>query len=409
MFIDLDRFKTVNDSLGHDVGDQLLIAVARRIRAALRESDTVARLGGDEFVIVVPGIAGPEDAARVAAKIVAEVGEPLVLAGHSLHTSPSIGIGIFPTDGNCADTLMKNADAAMYFAKQHGRNSFHFFTADMDVTANERLQLETQMHQALDRQEFFLVFQPQVEILTGRVVGVEALVRWRHPDRGEIQPERFIPIAEETGLIIPLGAWVLEDACRQAMAWRNGASSLRIAVNLSVHQLKDRNLVTHVAATLAKTGLPPERLELEITESAMMEHPEAAVDMLRSLAALGVHLAIDDFGIGYSSLSYLKRIPNSRLKIDRSFVMDLETDANDIAITEGIIVLARSLGLPVLAEGIETSAQLDMLKSLGCGEGQGFLFSRPLSADALREFLANGGTQRDTGTELPPPLPKHLH
>jgi diguanylate cyclase (GGDEF)-like protein/PAS domain S-box-containing protein len=390
MFIDLDRFKNINDSLGHDIGDQLLVAVARRIRGALRESDTVARLGGDEFVVVVPGIVGPEDAARVAEKIVVEVGAPLVLAGHTLHTSPSIGIGMFPTDGGGVQTLMKNADAAMYHAKQHGRNGFRFFTADMNAAASERLLFETQLHHALDRHEFFLVFQPQVEIVSGRVVGVEALVRWRHPDRGVILPERFIHIAEEIGLIVPLGVWVLEEACRQAMLWDAGASGLRVAVNVSVHQLEDRHLAAQVAATLAKTGLPAGRLELEITESAVMRHPEAAIEMLRSLAALGVRLAIDDFGTGYSSLAYLKRLPNSRLKIDRSFVMDLESDPNDVAITEGIIALARSLGLAVTAEGIETATQLDMLKRFGCGEGQGFLFSRPLSAEALHEFVATG-------------------
>jgi len=409
MFIDLDRFKTINDSLGHDVGDQLLIAVAKRIRAALREADTVARLGGDEFVVVVSGIAGPEDAARVAEKIVAEVGEPLVLAGHALHVSPSIGIGMFPTDGAGIDTLMKNADAAMYHAKQHGRNGFRFFTADMNAAASERLLYETQLHHALDRGEFFLVFQPQVEIDSGRVVGVEALLRWRHPDRGEILPDRFIPVAEEIGLIVPLGAWVIEEACRQAMLWEGGASRLRVAVNLSVHQLEERRLAEHVAATLARTGLPAERLELEITESAVMRHPGAAIEMLRSLAALGVRLAIDDFGTGYSSLSYLKRLPNSRLKIDRSFVMDLETDPNDVAITEGIIALARSLGLAVTAEGIETAAQLDMLKRFGCGEGQGFLFSRPLTAAALRDFLAAGAMPGAAVARLPAGPSDTLH
>ncbi|MEW6165374.1 MAG: EAL domain-containing protein [Pseudomonadota bacterium] len=405
-FLDLDRFKTINDSLGHDVGDQLLVAVAKRIRGALRESDTVARLGGDEFVVVVPGIAGPEDAARVAEKIVAEVGEPLVLAGHALHTSPSIGIGIFPTDGGSAETLLKNADAAMYHAKQHGRNNFRFFTADMNEAASERLLFETQLHHALDRHEFHLVFQPQVEIVGGRVVGVEALLRWHHPDHGEILPERFIPIAEEIGLIVPLGAWVLEEACRQAMSWEGGASALRVAVNVSVHQLEDRHLVEQVAAVLTRTGLPAERLELEITESAVMRHPEAAIDRLRSLVALGVHFAIDDFGTGYSSLAYLKRLPNSRLKIDRSFVMDLETDPNDVAITEGIIALARSLGLVVTAEGIETPAQLGILREFGCGEGQGYLFSRPLAAAALREFLAGHAPPPAGGGQ--PPF-RHLH
>jgi diguanylate cyclase (GGDEF)-like protein/PAS domain S-box-containing protein len=388
MFIDLDRFKTINDSLGHDVGDQLLVAMATRIRAVLRESDTVARLGGDEFVVVAAGIAGPPDAAHVAEKIIDEVGATLVLAGHALHVSPSIGISMFPADGHDADSLMKHADGAMYYVKQHGRNSFHFFTADMNAAASERLLLETQLHRALDRQELTLVYQPQVEICTGRIIGAEALLRWRHPDRGDILPEQFIPIAEDTGLIVSLGAWVLEEACRQAMTWGEGAMAPRVAVNVSVHQLRDRHLVQHVAATLARTGLPAERLELEITESAVMENPEAMIDILRALDDLRVRLAIDDFGTGYSSLAYLKRLPGSRLKIDRSFIMDLETDPNDVAITEGIIALARSLGLPVTAEGIESPAQLDMLKKFGCAEGQGFLFSRPLTPEAMRAFLS---------------------
>lgn len=410
MFMDLDRFKTVNDSLGHDIGDQLLVTVARRIRNVLRESDTVARLGGDEFVIVVPGIATPEDAARVAEKVITEVGMPMVLAGHSLHTSPSIGIGLFPGDGGSVETLMKNADAAMYYAKQHGRNTFRFFTANMNAAASERLLFETQLFHALDRREFYLAFQPQVEIQTGLVVGVEALVRWRHPDHGEILPERFIQIAEEIGMIGPLGAWVLEAACREAMTWRGRGAALRIAVNLSVHQVEDRRLPETVAAILGRTGLPPERLELEVTESAMMLHPEEAVESLRMLAGMGVHLAIDDFGTGYSSLAYLKRLPNSRLKIDRSFIMDLESDANDVAITEGIIALARSLGLAVTAEGIETPAQLGMLRSFGCGEGQGYLFSKPLGHEELVAFFADAG-----GNDISPGLmaerldTRHLH
>jgi len=408
MFLDLDRFKNINDSLGHDVGDQLLMEVARRVRGVLRESDTVARLGGDEFVVVLTGVAGPEDAARVAEKIVGEVGAPLMLAGHSLHTSPSIGISIYPHDGTSADMLMKNADAAMYQAKQGGRNGFRFFTADLDEAASERLLLETQLHGALDRREFFLVFQPQVEILSSRVAGVEALLRWRHPDRGVIEPARFIPIVEEIGLIVPLGAWVLEEACRQAVRWGVGLASPRVAVNLSVRQLEDRHLVEHVAQTLQETGLPAERLELEITESGVMRHPERAIEVLRSLAALGVRLAIDDFGTGYSSLSYLKRLPNSRLKIDRSFVRDIETDPNDAAIIGGIIALAHSLGLAVTAEGIETPAQLAMLRKFGCDEGQGYLFSRPLDAETLREFLVAAGS----GSAVAAPLPaanRQLH
>lgn len=387
MFIDLDRFKTINDSLGHDIGDQLLIAVAQRIRALLRESDTVARLGGDEFVIVVPNVNGPEDAAHVAEKVISEVGEPMTLAGHVLHATPSIGICMFPADGNTAEMLLKNADAAMYHAKQHGRNAYHFFTADMNAAANERLLLETRLHRALDRGEFVLAYQPQIELRSGRVVCVEALVRWRHPDRGEIPPAEFIPVAEEIGLILPLGEWVVEEACRQAMAWGAAASDIRIAVNLSARQLKSRQFVDHVAATLIRTGLPPNRLEMEITESSVIDHPETAVETLRALAALGVRLTIDDFGTGYSSLAYLRRLPCSRLKIDRCFVQGLTTDDNDTTIAQGIVALAGSLGLAVTAEGIETAAQLELLMRIGCREGQGFLFSRPLSPEALQAYL----------------------
>ena len=388
MFIDLDRFKTINDSLGHEIGDQLLVAVARRIRAALRETDTVARLGGDEFVIVVPGVTAPEDAARVAEKIIEHVGEPLVLAGHTLHTSGSIGIGLFPTDGADTDTLMRNADTAMYYAKQHGRNTYHFFAADMNAAATERLLMETQLRHAVDRGEMHLVYQPQVDLLSGKVIGAEALLRWHHPERGIVSPVNFIPVAEETGLIVPLGLWVLETACAQAAAWHSeGLADLRISVNLSVRQFRDHNLARHVAEVLERSGLPADRLELEITESAIMENAEQAIEVLRALRDQGIHIAIDDFGTGYSSLAYLKRFPVGRLKIDRSFVMDLESDTNDVAIARSIVALAQALGLSVTAEGVETPAQLEMLKTFGCAEGQGYLFSRPLTADALRAFL----------------------
>ncbi len=405
MFIDLDRFKTINDSLGHDVGDQLLIAVSRRIRAALRETDTVARLGGDEFVIVVPGISAPEDAARVAEKIIDHIGKPIALAGHALHTSPSIGISLFPGDGEDTDTLMKNADTAMYFAKQHGRNAYHFFAADMNATATERLLMETQLRAAIDCGEMRLVYQPQVDLANGEVVGVEALLRWDHPLRGPVPPSAFIPVAEETGLIVPIGRWVLETACHEAARWEKaGLPPLRVAVNLSARQFQDHELVRHIAETLERTGLPADRLEVEITESAVMENAERAAEILRALRGTGIQVAIDDFGTGYSSLAYLKRFPVNRLKIDRSFVMDLEHDANDVAIAHGIVALARTLGLSVIAEGIETPAQLAMLKAFGCAEGQGYLFSRPLERDALAGFL------RPSAAPVAPRSPRpHLH
>jgi diguanylate cyclase (GGDEF)-like protein/PAS domain S-box-containing protein len=389
MFIDLDRFKTINDSLGHDVGDQLLIAVSLRLRSVLRESDTVARLGGDEFVIVVTGVIGPEDAARVAEKVIAQVGKPLVLPGHVLHTSPSIGIGLFPHDGGDRDTLMKNADAAMYYAKQHGRNAFHFFAADMNAAAAGLLLLETQLRGALDRGEFFLVFEPQVDLATGRPLGVEVQARWRHPDRGTLEPATFLPVAEESGLVVQLGAWVVAEACRQARAWdAAGLPPLRISVSLSAQQLKDRNLAHHVTEVLQRTGLPAERLEFEIADGMAAEDIEHASETLSTLQALGVHLALGNFGAGYAPLSSLRRLSFCRFKIAASFVADLETNPRDVAIAAGIVALARELTLPVTAEGIETPAQLTILRNVGCSEGQGAMFAKPLTAEALRDYLA---------------------
>jgi len=388
MFIDLDRFKSINDSLGHDVGDQLLITVARRIRESVRESDTVARLGGDEFVVVTKGLAtGMEDAAHIAEKIIANLGQPLHLAGHVLYTTPSIGIALYPEDGATVQTLTKNADIAMYHAKESGRNGYRFFNAHMNVAASERLCLESDLHQALARGEFHLRYQPLVEIGSSAVTGVEALIRWHHPELGEILPGRFIPIAEEIGLIDPIGTWVLATACGEVAKWIDGPD-LRLAVNLSARQIESPGFVETVRAILDGSGLSPQRLEIEIQESATLAAPEAMIEALVALAAMGVRIAIDDFGSVYSSLAYLKRLPNSRLKIDRAFVKDLEYDPNDVAITEGIIALARSLGQDVTAEGIETPAQLAMLQSFGCREGQGHLLSPPLSIDALRVYLA---------------------
>jgi diguanylate cyclase (GGDEF)-like protein/PAS domain S-box-containing protein len=388
MFVDLDRFKNVNDSLGHDVGDQLLVTVAERLRSVLREADTVSRLGGDEFIIVAMALDGPEDAARVAEKVIERVGEAVDAAGYVIHTSPSIGIAMFPHDGADRTTLMRNADTAMYHAKQQGRNRYHFFTAEMDAAIGERMFLETQMRGALERGEFFLVFQPQFELASGRPVGVEALLRWRHPERGLLPPDKFIPIAEESGFIVTLGLWVLEEACRQAQTWAAaGLANLRIGVNLSLRQIRDRNLPQQVAEVLERTGMTAGLLELELTESAVMDNPELATEVFSALRALGLHLAIDDFGTGYSSLAYLRRLPKSRLKIDRSFVMDLEHDPNDAAVTQGIVALAHSLGLPTIAEGIETPAQFEMLKRFGCLEGQGYLYSPPLVAEELQTFL----------------------
>lgn len=394
MFIDMDRFKAINDSLGHPVGDQLLVEVARRIKHCVRESDVVARFGGDEFVVVATGIA---DAAVTTASTLAEkiqrlLAQPYPISDHALHSTPSIGIGIFPDDGADADTLMKNADTAMYHAKARGRNNFQFFTAAMNAQAAERQQLESSLHQALRNGEFLLHFQPQVEALSGKVTGFEALARWNHPQQGLVPPLKFIPVAEETGLIEPLGDWVLDAACAQLRAFRQqGWPGLTMAVNLSAHQLRQVDLVPRVAAVLASHELDGAALELEVTESAAMDDPEASIRILSALRAMGVRVAIDDFGTGYSSLAYLKRLPIDCLKLDRSFVMDIETDANDAAICKATIALAHSLGLLVVGEGVETQAQYQFLKELGCDTLQGYYFSKPLPAEEIETWLRGSG------------------
>ncbi len=387
MFIDLDRFKNINDSLGHQVGDGLLIEIARRLQDAVRDSDTVARLGGDEFVIVLPGIIAGSDAATVAGKIISRAAEPMVIDGHELHTSASLGISVFPDDGDDVDSIMKNADTAMYHAKSAGKNNFQFFAGDMNNAAIERLNIERKLRRALSRNELTLYYQPQFDLLSRRVTGVEALLRWRHEGQ-LIPPDRFIPIAEETGLIVSIGDWVLGTACLQAKAWLDaGLPPVRMSVNLSARQLRANNFHGTVAAALDNSGLDPNQLELEITESAVMEHPREAIKILEAIKEMGIHLAIDDFGTGYSSLSYLKLFPIDHLKIDRSFVKDIEHDMNDRAIAMGTIALAHSLGLRVIAEGVETELQLDLLDEHGCDEVQGFLFSKPLPSDEAFEYL----------------------
>jgi len=378
MFIDLDRFKTINDTLGHHVGDLLLIEVARRLRACVRESDIVARLGGDEFVVVLTGMTEAVDAAPMAGKILRALGEPYDIEGNKLHSSPSVGIGIYPDDGADGASLMKNADAAMYHAKEQGRNNIQFFTAAMNASAGERLVLENELRQALEEGQLELHYQPQVEAETGKLYGFEALARWRHPQRGLVPPIKFIPIAEESGLIEALGAWVLNEACRQLAEWRVlGATDIRMAVNLSAHQLRAPDLVESVRAALLRHGLGRGDLELEITESAAMENPERAIDRLRALRDLGIHLAIDDFGTGYSSLAYLKLLPIHSLKLDRAFVRDIESDENDAAISAATLALAHSLGLKVVAEGVETEAQRYFLQLHRCDYLQGYLYGKP--------------------------------
>jgi len=388
VFLDLDRFKHINDSLGHAVGDALLRQVAQRLRSAVREADTVARLGGDEFVVVLQSINGSNDAAHVAAKLLRQLSAPYVVQGTELHTTPSIGISLFPDDSNNPDALMRNADTAMYHAKAAGRARFQFYTEEMNRAATERLDLERKLRGALKRDEFELWYQPQFASGDGGLTGMEALIRWRHPEDGLIPPVRFVPIAEETGIILDIGNWVLGEACRQARRWLDeGLPPLRMSVNLSVRQLRDATLVDTVTRALADSGLDPSLLELEITESSVMERPDEAIALLQHLKDLGLQLAIDDFGTGHSSLSYLKLFPLNHLKIDRSFVSDIEHDANDAMIVAAAVSLAHNLGLTVIAEGVETAIQVERLRELGCDELQGYHFSRPLPVAEAGDYI----------------------
>lgn len=395
LFIDLDRFKTVNDSLGHHAGDRLLQAVAGRLKKCIRSGDTVMRQGGDEFIIILSDIASPQDAANVAEKIRHEMGIPYVVEGMELISSASIGISLYPDDAGDINALLKNSDAAMYRAKAHGRNTYQFFTADMNAGALERLSMENSLRAALDRRQLHLEYQPQVDLATGRVIGVEALMRWEHPDLGAISPAKFITLAEESGLIVPLGEWGLFEACRQVRAWQQaGFPPMPVAVNLSAIQFRQPKLAELVAKALRETELAAQYLELELTESILMQQAEAGMASVQSLRDLGVRLSIDDFGTGYSSLSYLRRFPIHRLKIDVSFMRDITTDAGAAAITSAIIAMGKSLKLRVLAEGVETQEQLALLQAQGCDEIQGYYFSRPLPADELAKLLREGRTLR---------------
>ncbi len=391
LFIDLDRFKYINDSLGHQVGDLLLKEVATRMYACIRKGDTLSRLGGDEFVVTLEGLQHAEDAAQVAGKIIKALARPFEIAGHTLTTSCSIGIAIFPLDADDDRSLMKNADTAMYHAKEKGRNNYQFFSPEMNVRAVERHNLETALRLAIERQEFVLFYQPQVNIHTGRVVGMEALLRWQHPERGLLNPTTFIAVAEESGLIEPIGQWVLRSACQRAKAWQDtGYPPVKIAVNISARQLnRPREFSKGLSRILSSTGLDPRYLELEMTESLLWQNAEENIAVLRKLGQDGMRIAVDDFGTGYSSLQYLRQLPIDTLKIDRSFVRDIETDPEDAAIIHAVVAMAHSLELQVTAEGVETRGQLEALQRLGCDEYQGYLFSKPLPAtEAAMRFLA---------------------
>lgn len=393
MLIDLDNFKNINDTLGHHVGDQLLQNVALRLRECVRASDLVARIGGDEFVVVLPDIESPLTAARVASKIQSNLADSYRIADHVLYATPSIGISLYPIDGSDPGTLLRNADTAMYHAKSAGRNNHQFYTARMNEAAGERLAMENELRQAIAAispasSEFSLHFQPQVETVSGRVLGVEALLRWNNAKFGQVSPMRFICIAEETGLIQPLGDWVIWETCRLIRVMKQqGVNGIRVAINISAQQLRHENLLLLVRGALACYDLLPEDIELEVTESTAMENPEMTLSILDQLAAMGIVLAIDDFGTGYSSLAYLKHLPIKRLKLDRSFVTDIETDANDAAICTATIALGHSLGLELVAEGVETEAQRDFLAALGCDMLQGYLFSRPMPFDDTVAYL----------------------
>lgn len=388
LFLDLDRFKIINDTLGHPVGDKLLQKVAQRIAGCIREVDTVARIGGDEFTIILVNVDNIDDVKRVAQKILQSLSVSFTVDTHELFITTSIGITLYPVDGDNLDTLVKKADIAMYHAKGEGRNNFQFYTPRMDENADKRLLLETSLRKALDNGEFRLYYQPKVDIVTKSITAMEALLRWEHPKLGLVSPVDFIPLAEETGLIIPIGEWVLRTACRQNHEWqRQGLSAMRVAVNLSGFQFQQKNLLEMITATLAETELDAELLELEITESVIMQNPDFAVSVLNALKDIGVHISIDDFGTGYSSLAHLKRFSVNTLKIDKSFVRDLERNSADAAITTAIIAMGNSLNLRVIAEGVETEGQLSFLSENKCDEVQGFLFSTPMPSHEVADFL----------------------
>jgi diguanylate cyclase (GGDEF)-like protein len=389
LYLDLDNFKAINDSLGHPIGDRLLRAVADRLVGCIRDTDTLARQGGDEFLLILSAVEGADDIAATAEKLLERLAVPFQVEGHELSTSASIGIAIHPDDSRDFDTLLKKADTALYEAKAAGRNAYRFFTERMNQEASEYLQVRSGLRRALDNGEFELHYQPQIDLASGAVIGSEALIRWRHPQQGLIPPVRFIPIAEDSGMIVAIGEWVLREACRQLTEWRAaGMRGLTVAVNLSGVQFKRGNVERSVLAALEEFNLPPHLLELELTESILIKDTESVLATVRRLKDIGVRLSIDDFGTGYSSLSYLKRFNVDKLKIDQSFVRDFASDPDDAAIVRAIVQMAASLGLRTVAEGVETAHIRDQLRDYHCDEAQGYFFARPLPADAFRQFVA---------------------
>jgi diguanylate cyclase (GGDEF)-like protein len=388
MFFDLDRFKNINDTLGHDSGDQLLQEVSRRLTGCLRASDTVARLGGDEFVVLLSEIAHAGDVEKVAGNVLQAINRSMTLAGYEIRISASIGVSVYPRHGEDEQSLMKHADMALYRAKEDGKNTFRVFAEDMNSQSFERLALESSVRLAYERSEFEIHYQPKLVVGANRITGMEALLRWHHPELGVVSPVKFIPIAEETGLIVPIGKWVLRQACLQNVAWQKaGFPELCVAVNLSPRQFSDEHLLADITAILAETGLDPKLLELEITEGMLMQNIERSIEVLSALRKIGVKLAIDDFGTGYSSLAHLKRFPLDIIKVDRSFIRDLGDDAGDRGITEAIIAMGKTLSLTVIAEGVENREQLDFLEAHQCDEFQGFYFSKAVSADDFTKLL----------------------
>jgi len=391
MFIDLDRFKTVNDSFGRVIGDALLKQVAERLRECLRDTDTVARLGGDEFIIMIPDAATAQVVGEVAQRVLSEFSRPFSDGEQEMYVSASIGISLFPRDGSDPDELVKHADRAMYSAKDSGRNMYRYFTEDLNQEVREKVMLESGLRRAIDRGELRLFYQPTIDLHTKQVIGAEALVRWQHPTLGLISPAKFIPVAEESDLIFRLGEWVLRAACKQLRAWQEEGFGLQVAVNVSARQFRDPKLAELVVAVMADSQVDPRLVGIELTETAIMQDARASISTLERLKSRGVSISIDDFGTGYSSLSYLKRLPLDTLKIDQSFVRDIATDNNDAAIVRAIIGLARSLGIKVLAEGVEDDTQLSFLNNYGCNYGQGFLFGRPLVPEGFAELVRQQG------------------